>query len=918
MPSRATFPDRFLTGFLALAIVSSLVPLSLVASRKISQAGRADVLVSRDPGGLLVRSVGRSAGPAGLREGDLILWVDGREAAASGDPANWLARGPADVTLLRRGEVRTLRTQPVPAPWDVRYFFLLGTGIAFLVAGLAALASARKSPSAGSSRLFAAFALCVGLVLGLTPAPPVDAFFRTSVLLEDAARALFPAILLLLVLTFPRRSPSLFRGAALLPAAALLAATWSVYFRGGEGRDAAASVAALDRLQVVWIAAAVALALVRLLRLWQRPGDLLAEKQISYLLLGTATGLLPVVALNLVPGLFGLSVPVLSALSILPLALVPFAFLAALTRFRLWDAEVFGRESASLVGAGLAGAALFAAAQFLLSRAELPNVPYARSALQMAAGLVLALSFVPARRGLSAALARLQYGEAWSAREELLALVRDLAAPRAAAEIKQLLVSRATRALGASPAALLPVLADGRLPAGEVDSGEPLSFAELPPEAARRTVRLSRQTFHEMPTPAISRLRAAGFRTLSPLAASGRLLAVFAIGDRLGRVPLSHEDLELLETVLAPAALALDHARLYDEVRAQAESYRLLKEFHEDVVAGSAAAIASTDAEGRFTSVNPAFAALSGRSVEALIGRFAGEVFPDTLLGDDPPRRLEADLGGGLRVLDAAVSHFPGAPAGSRAHVYVLHDATETARLERAHAERERLAALGSLSAGVAHEVNTPLTGVAGFARFLLDETPEGDPRRPVLEKIERQAFRASRLVGSLLDLARGAPKERVPVDPCALAREAARVYEEEVGARGVRLTLEIPAEAPRVTGHADVLLQVLVNLLKNGAEAALSGGKGGGGGTPPAVGLTVKAGEGKVLFIVEDNGPGLPPLVRERVFEPFYSTKTSQGGTGLGLTIARDIIRAHGGSLEVAPRPDGGARFVVALPPSP
>ncbi len=903
-----------MTGFLALLFVASVIPLALVVARKIALTGRADILVQSEAESLRVLRIGRSAEPSGLKTGDLVLLVDGAVAAAAGDPSSWLARNPAEVSILRNGEVRQLRTRPVPAPWDVRYFFLFATALAFLVTGATALVTASRSPQAGASQLYAALALTVGLVFGLTPLAPLDLLFRMSVLLEDAARALFPALLLLLVLRFPRRTARALRFAALLPAALLLAATAAVYSGGAFARDPVRAVETLDRFQTIWIAAAVGLSLFRLERLWRRPGDLLAEKQARYLLLGTGIGLAPVVVLNLLPGLFGISIPVLSSLSILPLAIVPFAFLAALTHFRLWDAEVLGRETAALVGAGLAGATLFAGTQVLLSNPFVPTLPYAKGTLEAVAGLVIALSFVPVRRGLSAAFSRIQYGDTWSAREELLALVRELAAPRAAGEIEQLLVTRAARAFSVGPAALLPVSADGRLPAGSVDGGEDLRLEELPEEAARRTVRLSRSRLDESHSETIRRLRAAGFRTLIPLAASGRMLAFFAFGDRLGRVPPSHEDLELLETVLAAAALALDHARLYEEVRAQAESYRTLKEFHEDVVAGSAAAIVATDETGRLTSANPAFSLLAARPAAELIGRMDSEILPAALLAEEPPRRLEVDLGGGPRVLDAAVSRFPGAPAGTRARVYVLHDATETARLERALAERERLDALGSLSAGVAHEVNTPLTGVTGFARVLLDETPADDPRRPLLEKIERQAFRASRLVGSLLDLARGRPRERLAIDPRHLAREAARVFEEEVGTQGVSLTVSLPAEAPPVLGHDDALLQVLVNLLKNAAEAARSvpvhDDSGG-----PAVSLALDADDRFVRFVVEDNGPGFPASSAERLFDPFFSTKTAEGGTGLGLTIARDIIRAHGGTLDVAPRPGGGACFTVLLP---
>jgi PAS domain-containing protein len=140
------------------------------------------------------------------------------------------------------------------------------------------------------------------------------------------------------------------------------------------------------------------------------------------------------------------------------------------------------------------------------------------------------------------------------------------------------------------------------------------------------------------------------------LTVSGRLLALFAVGDRAGRVPLSLDDTELLETVLAPAALALDHARLFDELRVEADRYRTLQQFHENVVAGSAAAIAATDDAGRLTSVNPAFAALLGRDAASLVGIPAEDVLPAALAGGAPPPQLEADLGSGPRVLHVAVS----------------------------------------------------------------------------------------------------------------------------------------------------------------------------------------------------------------------------------------------------------------------
>ena len=223
--------------------------------------------------------------------------------------------------------------------------------------------------------------------------PPVDGLFRAAVLLEDAARALFPALLLALVFTFPRRMRRAPPWLPFVPARAALFATAAVYF-GKAGRDASEAVNALDRAQIIWMASGAALAAARLVVLARRPTDLLTEKQVRFLLLGTRSGLLPLVLLNLVPRLLGGSIPIVSSLSVLPLALVPAAFLASLTRYRLWDVEVLGRQTASVLGALLVGAGFFTLAQILLAHPVAVGIPHARAALQVSAGLLMALTFV--------------------------------------------------------------------------------------------------------------------------------------------------------------------------------------------------------------------------------------------------------------------------------------------------------------------------------------------------------------------------------------------------------------------------------------------------------------------------------------------------------------------------------------------
>lgn len=211
--------------------------------------------------------------------------------------------------------------------------------------------------------------------------------------------------------------------------------------------------------------------------------------------------------------------------------------------------------------------------------------------------------------------------------------------------------------------------------------------------------------------------------------------------------------------------------------------------------------------------------------------------------------------------------------------------------------------------AAMVHELRTPVTTIRALAELMLD-TPEmeEDERRGFLSIIADESRRLGRLVDEVLEAARIGSAEAEwrmeDLDPLALTAEAARLATGLMRERGVELSLDLPAIAPKIRGDRDRLLQVLLNLLSNAAKAAP--GQGG------HVALALAADGDRVTIRVTDNGPGIAPEDREAVFQPFH--RLGQTGTGLGLPVSRRIARRHGGSLSAEPS-DKGARFALSLP---
>ncbi|HYF48596.1 MAG TPA: ATP-binding protein [Planctomycetota bacterium] len=284
----------------------------------------------------------------------------------------------------------------------------------------------------------------------------------------------------------------------------------------------------------------------------------------------------------------------------------------------------------------------------------------------------------------------------------------------------------------------------------------------------------------------------------------------------------------------------------------------------------------------------------------------------------------------------SAVRSQSGEPLGL---VIVSRDVTERRLLERQVVHAEKLNALGNLAAGVAHELNTPLGTILGYAQMLLDD--ERSPSRE-LKAIEDQARRCRKIVQSLLDLAHKTGGGREKCSPNQLVMKVRDLLAHAMNLRGIELRLNLAEPPPVFNVSVSEFEQVLVNLITNAADAlestvpALAGAIAAGEGGAPAgtagsasrlravlaprgaaISIQTRIQHGQVVLAVEDNGPGVPADITEQIFEPFFTTKAAGKGTGLGLSIARRIVEDHGGTLELVPRPDDlpGARFEIRVP---
>jgi PAS domain S-box-containing protein len=935
--------------FVSLTFVATLLGLGLanIALRATWHEVEDGVLWVSRPDGVAAAEVaaGSAAAAAGIKPGDVLLAIGDRPIERPADVLSFTHAQPAGTrlryTLLRLDstEVVSLTLAPLHRGTTPLYFVLAAVGIFTLLVG-AGVRYRRR----GDEATLHFFWLCLAFFGAITFSfngrlDRLDWFFYWT---DVVSLLLLPPLFLHFTLVFPERPRSWVRtpmGRALLPLlylpAALLGLARVIAIARAplDAKYFIGVVATLDRFEPLYLSVCLAAGLVILIRAFGSVRSVTARRQLRWIVWGTALGALPFALGYAVPYALGVEPSLPMELSAIPLSFVPLAFASAIVRYRLMDVEVILKRLLVWAVALAAILGIYGILLRLATEGFTGDGVNQNWVIALLATAVVVLLANPVKNAIQTGLDRAFYRDRYDYRRALVGFARDLNADLDLNRLGERLVSRVMETLLVDRMVLF-MADDG----GDFAPLRIAGFALTPPDLARRSGlggRLDAGHVVALDDPLASRRfsdeeiefwRDWGLFYFVPCVAKDGTIAVLALGRRESAEPLSSEDTALLTAVAGQVATALENGRLYTQLHAKAEELSRLREFSENVLQSLDDGLVVTSPEGRILWWNRALEQIYGVTATGAIGRTLGDVF-DTRFVDAVTAALREQPDGAQLSRIPLVSH--------RAHddrlllnvtvvplrqhrdgepdvtgtVLILEDITERVELEKQLQVSEKMASIGLLAAGVAHEVNTPLTGIASFTQMLLEGADPADQRTKLLEKIERQTFRAAKIVNGLLHLSRqGGPgaNERGPVDVNAVIGDVLGLLEHQLETGKVKVRRELSSVSPVVDGVEHKLQQVFLNMFLNARDAMPRGGW-------LSIGTRLEA--GRVVVEVADTGTGIPSEHLARIYDPFFTTKSIGQGTGLGLSITYGIVREHEGTLNVESHVGQGTKFTMTLP---
>jgi hypothetical protein len=886
---------------------------------------------------------------AGLRAGDRLTSIDGvpiRKAINAAQVLTTVGSWRQAKYSLTRGGVEFEPTVGVEeAPRDRAMVYQYLVGLAYLAIGLFVYF---RRGSAQKARHFYILCLASFVVYCFHYTGKLNGFDK-FIYYANAMGGLFaPTIFLHFCVTFPEPF-KWFRGRARVALLYLPATVLSLLYLGFSAGALTSQISLvelrwlLDRAGIVFSTVPYLAGALALAGEYRRAEDPIVRQQLKWLRNGALCGSLPFAVFYVLPYAAGAIPSEYMKMSVLSMALIPLTLAYAIVRYRLMDVDILFRRGYAYTLATLCVLAAFYGVVFSLGNQVQKYFKDLGNAGVLLLMLTAAFLFQPIRNWMQERLDRHFYRDRYDYRRTLVEFARELSAET---DLDAMLSSAGERLLETLSIRHLAFFlaeessegADFRLrkvmgsnPRLSSAGGDDLDLSFLRSERPAPYLFFER-TRHRLD--AVSRSWPASVRGAIadldltyyiPCTVRGRTIAFLGVSRTVDGDYLSSVDLELLVTLAGYVGIAIENASLYRSLQRKVEEYERLKEFSENIVESINVGILAADLDDRVESWNTQLEHLSGIPRDRAVGRRLAELFPAELADQFEGVRGETGIhhiykfvlkapangngnAGRFReaTLNVAIAPLVSKDRERIGRLIIFDDVTDRAELEQRLVQADKLSSIGLLAAGVAHEVNTPLAVISTYAQMLAKQVAEDSQKSLILDKIAKQTFRASEIVNSLLNFSRTSTTSFGDVNLNRVIQETLSLLEHQLQKSGIEVRTELEPDLPPIHGNTGKLQQVFLNLFLNARDAMVSGGKLEVRTWSEAAGARIE---------VADSGHGIAPEHLHRVYDPFFTTKGARKGTGLGLSVTYGIIQEHGGSIEVANRRGGGARFRIELP---
>lgn len=924
---------------IAIVVVALLVLGGINIVKKVSWKEPTDgVTWENKPEGLTAVKV-EDASPAdlnGIRKGDVLVKINDIPVFTKIDVAKnlwiaWETNWNLSYQILREGEAPLTPTFfPSEKGVNLVYLYLTLIGLTTLVMGVIIIFNSRRPLSLPYFIFFLLIISFYGIYI-FSPTGQLNFLDSLFFWLDKIALLAFPPLLLHFFLISPVRKKALKTKPSLnyiiyMPSVVLLFSNAFFFLplvRSFNNRFMLLIHDVLERMDLLLFALFSMTALVIIFRDSMKASNPILKKQIRWILYGMSLGIIPFTFFYIVPFLIGQVPSRIAELSIVFQALIPLTFAYSLSRYKLLNLEVTLKKAVTLIFAYVVITILYF---IVTSRTRAFSENKLNAVILGILAIILgATLFTPLTKLIQSILDRAIYKRSYKYRRTLLSISQEISRERNLHKLSQSLLELIGNALLIEDIALLLPREDERHVFSVLESK-----GHMPPPQTPVTVeyRLYQELINREYLSSFSfaekrdllrkfeRLSTHGFHHLLPLKVENKLIGCLAMGKKRDNSFLSSEDWELLRTISSPVALALENAYLYGQVNLRAQELERLKDYSENIIESLTVGVAVLDQGGKIIGWNRVLEKIFGKKEEDVkemnlrevlgYNNFSALFPPDTQQGFRLLSEITLEMpNGGKKIFDITKTPLLDNQMTPYGTVIVFEDITEKITMQQQLLTSEKLASIGLLSAGVAHEINTPLTGISSYVQILQKKLTDS-AHSHVLEKIESQTERVARIVKNLLNFARN-PSEASfhKVDLSQNLKEIISLIDYKLKNMNIELELNIHPLQP-IWAQGERIQQVFINIILNAMDAMPEGG---------TLKIELSQSDNQAAVVIEDTGTGIKIQHLPHIFDPFFTTKGIGKGTGLGLSISYAIIKEHEGRITVESESGKGSRFVIFIP---